>query len=171
MPGNAKKGPLMAISNKTKAIAAAAILAGSIGLVSMGSSALFTDTVTAQASVKAGTAKLRIQADGWTVGDGGHTATLNHVEFLDSSTKTITTSIINVFNDGDVDLSVNPQVAGSGELGLQVSLERVGGTGDGRPDLAAGNYVQYKVIIKATNLGNEVSGKTEKVTFSLDGSA
>ncbi|MET8134301.1 hypothetical protein ABZV24_20510 [Streptomyces sp. NPDC005251] len=161
----------MAISNKKKAIAAAAILAGSLGLVSMGSSAVFTDTVTGQASVKAGTARLRIQADGWTV-TGNHTATLNHVEFLDSSTKTITTSIINVFNDGDVNLDVTPKVeTGGDDLGLQVSYERVGGTGDGRPDLAAGNYVQYVVTIKANNLGNEVSGKTENITFSVSGTA
>ncbi|MFE2304042.1 hypothetical protein ACFXAW_38290 [Streptomyces sp. NPDC059445] len=165
----------MAISNKKKAVAVAAILAGSIGLVSIGSSAVFTDTVTAESTVKAGTAKISIQADGWAIGDDGHSATLEKPLLITSSTQDIAVPLNNsnltVWNHGDIPVKFDASVARTGDLDVKVSLERTGGDTDGSDTVAPGQYVQYRVVIKATNLGNESSGKTAKVTFRVDATA
>ncbi|MGX1547350.1 hypothetical protein [Streptomyces adustus] len=165
----------MAISNKTKAIAAAAIMAGSIGLVSIGSSAVFTDTVTATSSVKTGTAKLRIEDyNGWTITpeSDGHKATLPQGVFFDKSTMTYRTPIITIHNDGDIDLPFEVKVTPTGIAGLTATPERVGGSaGDGKPHVPAGGYVQYQVVLEANDLKNDVSGQTANVVFSLVGTA
>ncbi|WP_037626093.1 hypothetical protein [Streptomyces aureus] len=165
----------MAISNKKKAVAVAAILAGSIGLVSIGSGAVFTDTVTAESTVKAGTARIAIQADGWTIGDHGHTATLAEPLLITSSTQEIAvplnSSNLTVWNHGDIPVTFDASVARSGDLDVQVSLERTGGDTGGSDTVAPGQYVQYRVVVKATNLGNESSGKSAKVTFKVDATA
>ncbi|MFJ6837717.1 hypothetical protein [Streptomyces sp. NPDC091209] len=165
----------MAISNKKKAVAVAAILAGSIGLVSIGSSAVFTDTVTATSSVKTGTAKLRIEDyNGWTItpGTDGHKATLPQQVFFDKSTMTYRTPIITVHNDGDIDLPFEATVTPTGIEGLTARMERVGGSaGDGQPHVPAQGYVQYQVVLSATDLSNDVSGQTANVVFSLTGTA
>jgi predicted ribosomally synthesized peptide with SipW-like signal peptide len=165
----------MAISNKKKAVAVAAILAGSIGLVSIGSSAVFTDTVTAESTVKAGTAKIAIEADGWTITDNGHAATLDEPLLIKSSTDEIDVPLDNsnltVWNRGDIPVAFAPSVARTGDLDVQVSFVRTGGDTDGSDTVAPGHYVQYRVVIKATNLGNESSGKTAKVTFRVNATA
>ncbi|MFD7880484.1 hypothetical protein ACFV5G_41560 [Streptomyces sp. NPDC059766] len=165
----------MAISNKTKAIAAAAILAGSIGLVSIGSSALFTDTVTAESTFKAGTAKIEIQADGWTISDNGHTATLANTQLIKTSTAELAVPLNNsnltVWNKGDIPVTFAPTVERTGDLDLDVSYVRTGGDNGGGNEVQPGQYVQYRVVVKATNLGNESSGKTAQVTFKVNASA
>ncbi|MGW2824242.1 SipW-dependent-type signal peptide-containing protein [Streptomyces sp. NPDC001443] len=168
----------MAISDKTKAISAAAILAGSIGLVSIGSSALFTDTVTAESTFKAGTADIQIQADSpWEVSADRQKATLGGTQLIKSSAAEITVPLndsnLTVWNKGDIPVTFAPTAEATGDLKIDVSFVRTGGDNGGGNVVQPGQYVQYRVTVgnKDKPLGNDASGKTAQVTFKVNATA
>ncbi|MGW2824243.1 hypothetical protein ACWC24_25085 [Streptomyces sp. NPDC001443] len=180
----------MAISNKKKAVAAAAIAAGSIALIGAGAGASFTDTVTAQTDVRAGHADLNIVKtegitaayDGvypnatytggrtsvWNIYNGNY-AVLDGEQLMGSSTSRLVTNFT-VENDGTAGAAVAVNVEKSGALGgaLNVTVTRTDSTSTW---LNKDAKATYKVEIEVKNLDNSWQNLTGSVAVKVTASS
>ncbi|MFF3452677.1 SipW-dependent-type signal peptide-containing protein [Streptomyces sp. NPDC002667] len=179
----------MAISNKKKALAAAAIAVGSLALIGAGAGASFNDSVTAKTHVTAGKVDLTVENDG----NGWSTINNEAAHFtlpvLDNSDQghAFETGVLRVHNAGTIAATVAnhylaPVILTDGtaegtDFGnrLDAKAYLVDGNGNYVGDsvkVGAGQDFYVKVVVtNKYELQNADSGKTASVQLSFTGTA
>ena len=117
----------MQFSNKKKAVAGALIAVGGLALVGAGTGASFTDGVTANSMLKAGTVDLQItEAPNMVISADGNRADLTSNALLTDSVQGWGGTYLKVKNTGDISLPVVVKHTETGDLGLTASTAVTG---------------------------------------------